>query len=112
VKLLSGLRAWTVQRVSAVLLLGFVLSFGVYLLAAPPASYEEWRALVSKPATGVALAIFSSTLLAHAWVGVRDVVLDYVHSRPLKAVLLAGLAVALTTSGAGVLLALAGLGVH
>lgn len=108
-KLLSGLRAWTLQRVSALLLLGFALWFAGDLLVAPPGGYEEWRAMVARPAASAALAVFFAALLLHAWVGVRDVVLDYVHSLPLRAVVLVGVAVVLSATSAELALALAAL---
>jgi len=104
-KLLSGLRAWVVQRVSATLLLGFVLWFAVWLFLVPPDSYDQWRALVAHPTAEIALTIFFAALLAHAWVGVRDIVLDYVHWRPLRAAILLGVAVGLLATGAALALA-------
>jgi succinate dehydrogenase / fumarate reductase membrane anchor subunit len=108
-RLLSGLRAWTVQRISAALLLGFVLWFVAHLIAAPPQGYEEWRALVGRPGVGIALGLFFAALLLHAWVGVRDILLDYVHSRALRAALLVAVAVGLYATGTGLALALAAL---
>jgi len=103
--LLSGLRAWAVQRVSAVLLLGFVLWFAARLLLAPPDSYDQWRALVAHPTAEIALTIFFAALLAHAWVGVRDIVLDYVRWRPLRAAILVGVAAGLLATAAAIALA-------
>jgi len=104
-KLLSGLRAWVVQRISAAILLGFVLWFAAGLLMAPPGTYDEWRALVAHPTAEIALTIFFAALLAHAWVGVRDIVLDYVRWRPLRAAILVGVAAGLLATGAALVLA-------
>ena len=74
----SGLRAWAVQRISAVYLgLYFIYLIGLFLLA-PPASYEAWQGWVSHPVAGMSLLLFFVSLLIHAWVGMRDVMIDYV----------------------------------
>ena len=97
---LAGLPAWLVQRVGAVYMLLFVLFFLVYFLLYPIHSYPEWRAWVAKPAMSVALFVFFVALLSHMWVGLRDVVFDYVQPARLRPLL------------AGVLgMGLAGLGV-
>ena len=46
-----------------------------------------------------ATAVFFAALLAHAWVGVRDVILDYVHPLAFRACLLASLGLGLAATG-------------
>jgi succinate dehydrogenase / fumarate reductase membrane anchor subunit len=71
------------QRLSAV----YMLSFVAYLLAHfafdPPDSYASWSGWVAHPGVSLAMGAFFCALLAHVWVGVRDVMLDYV--RPVSA---------------------------
>jgi succinate dehydrogenase / fumarate reductase membrane anchor subunit len=108
-RLLTGLRAWTVQRASALFMLGFLLWLAGALLVSPPDHYEDWRAMVARPAASAGFSVFFAALLAHAWVGIRDVVLDYVHRPEARAVVLALVAAALFTIGAWLGLALAAL---
>jgi succinate dehydrogenase / fumarate reductase membrane anchor subunit len=108
-RLLTGLRAWTVQRATAVFMLGFLLWLAGALLVSPPDGYEEWRAMVARPVASAGFSVFFAALLVHAWVGIRDVVLDYVHRLGARAVVLALVAAALFTIGAWVGLALAAL---
>jgi succinate dehydrogenase / fumarate reductase membrane anchor subunit len=108
-RLLTGLRAWTVQRATAVFMFLFVLWLAGALLVSPPESYEHWRAMVARPAASVGFSVFFAALLAHAWIGVRDVVLDYVHRLGVRAVVLALIAAALFAIGAWLALALAAL---
>ena len=85
----TGLRAWWVQRVSAVYMLLFVL-FLLYSFRA------RIRCRLSRsgtpgsagPARQVALPRFFAALLAHMWVGLRDVLLDYARPPALRRVLL------------------------
>lgn len=108
-RLLTGLRAWTVQRATAVFMIGFALWLAATLLVSPPDGYGHWREMVARPATSAAFAVFFAALLAHTWVGVRDVVLDYVHSPTTRAAALALVAGALLALGAWLALALAAL---
>ena len=93
--LASGLGAWLVQRVSAVYLLLFLVLVLARFALDPPRDYMEWRAWIGADGMRIASMIFSATLVAHVWVGLRDVVLDYVHPLPLRSPVLAGVALAL-----------------
>ncbi|WP_119153132.1 succinate dehydrogenase, hydrophobic membrane anchor protein [Caldimonas tepidiphila] len=88
IRTFTGMRAWTVQRVSALYLLLFTVGFLVALLLQRPAGFEAWRAWVLQPGMRLALLMFFVAVAFHAWVGVRDITLDYVKSLPLRAVVL------------------------
>lgn len=96
---LSGLRAWLIQRLTAVYLLValplFIASFAFY----PPGSYDAWRARASGAFFVAAACVFIVALLVHAWVGLRDVILDYVKPLPLRIGVLALLAFGLVGMG-------------
>ncbi|MFP4559804.1 MAG: succinate dehydrogenase, hydrophobic membrane anchor protein [Thiohalorhabdus sp.] len=74
----SGLAAWWWQRVTAVYLLVFLAAGLGGLLLAPPQDYAEWRAFLAAPGVRVALMLFVVATAVHAYVGVRDVFMDYV----------------------------------
>ena len=85
----TGLKAWWVQRVSAVYMLLFVL-FLVYSFALqPPRGFPQWHAWMARPGTSVAFLVFFAALLGHMWVGLRDVLLDYAKPAALRRSLLA-----------------------
>lgn len=94
-RVLSGLRALLVQRVSAVYMLLFIVFVLAHFIFAAPADYGAWRAWILGPAVSVASTVFFAALLAHAWVGVRDVVLDYVRPTSFRIAVLALLGVGL-----------------
>lgn len=104
---LTGLRAWLVQRASAVYLLAFILFFIGHFLFDPPADAGAWQDWVATPGIRVALLAAFAALLLHAWVGLRDVMLDYIDPVGLRAPALALVAGALIGVGLWVLTTLA-----
>ncbi|MEO8849823.1 MAG: succinate dehydrogenase, hydrophobic membrane anchor protein [Casimicrobiaceae bacterium] len=97
--MLSGLRALLVQRVAAVYMLLFMLFVLAHFLFNPPQSYVAWHRWMMDPVINVAASLFFAALLAHAWVGLRDVILDYVKPFAVRASVLALLALALAGIG-------------
>jgi len=92
----SGRGAFVVQRLSALLLLAFLAGLALRLATGPSPTLVQWQAWSAQPQAAALLILVALTLIAHAWVGVRDVVLDYVRPagwRPaVLAVAAAGLA--------------------
>ena len=88
---LSGLTAWLVQRLSAVYMAFFTVVVGGAVLIIPEFDFELWRALFAQPLVAIATTIFFLSLLLHAWVGGRDVILDYAGQFPAARLLLLSL---------------------
>ena len=91
----GGLRAWILQRVSAVYLALFFTSALILLLTQRPVTYDTWRVWIAHPLVNIACMLFFIALAIHAWVGVRDVVIDYVRVTGARFVVLVILAVSL-----------------
>ena len=94
-KAVSGLRPWLVQRFTAVYMLVFILFTLGYFAFDVPHSYIAWHGWMTGAWVVIATALFFVALLLHAWVGLRDVVLDYVKPLGLRVGVLAALALAL-----------------
>lgn len=75
----QGFRAWLWQRVSAVYMALFLVGFFVVIVSSGPWDYEAWRGLIGHGVTSLLIAVFFLAILIHSWVGIRDVVIDYVH---------------------------------
>ncbi|HJV79644.1 succinate dehydrogenase, hydrophobic membrane anchor protein [Noviherbaspirillum sp.] len=88
-KALSGLRAWTVQRFTAVYMLLAVLFALVHFAWNAPHGFEAWRAWLGGPLVRMATLLFFVALLLHTWVGLRDVMMDYIKPLALRLALLA-----------------------
>ena len=106
-RLFDGQRAWVVQRISALLLLVLIV-FGVLALPfASPLDFAGWRAFASGVLGGPLIALLFGALCAHAWVGMRDIVLDYIQPRGLRLAVLSLIAIVLLGVLVRVLLSLA-----
>lgn len=80
-----GLKDWLAQRVTAVVMALYTL---LMLVAVPMANgYDGWRALMSHGFIRFATFVFIISLCYHAWVGVRDIWMDYVKSAAVRLVL-------------------------
>jgi succinate dehydrogenase / fumarate reductase membrane anchor subunit len=84
----EGLRVWLLQRISAIYLGGYLLYVLTHFWLHPWPDYTEWHAWFTQPAIAIASAVFVLALLLHGWVGLRDVILDYVHHLGTRMVLL------------------------
>ena len=73
-----GLRDWLAQRMTAVIMAVYTLIVGAVLMFGQPISYGVWRDFFSQGWMRVATLLFASSLAWHAWVGRRDILMDYV----------------------------------
>lgn len=73
-----GLRDWLAQRVTAIVMALFTLFVAGYLLLQPSFGYDTWTELFSGNAMRSFALLFLLSLFYHAWVGVRDILMDYV----------------------------------
>ena len=80
----------------------FVLFLLFHFLLDPPRSYQDWRGWMTNPGVSAATMVFFAALFLHTWVGVRDVVMDYVHPVGLRISALALLVISLVAMAAWV----------
>jgi succinate dehydrogenase / fumarate reductase membrane anchor subunit len=73
-----GLRDWLVQRVTAAVMALYSVALAGWLLWQPYLNYDIWTALFYGQWMRIGTLIFLLSLFWHAWIGVRDVVMDYV----------------------------------
>ena len=95
-----GLNDWLLQRLTAIYLACFLIYLLLHFLVQPQHTFQEWHDWVTRPAMIMATAMFILAVLVHGWVGMRDVVLDYVHAISLRITVLS--LIALTLIGCGI----------
>ena len=83
-----GLRDWLVQRLTALVLAIYTVFFLVYLVItvriAGGFSYDQWAAMFVPVWMKVLTLTAVFALLYHAWIGMRDVWMDYVRATGLR----------------------------
>jgi succinate dehydrogenase / fumarate reductase, membrane anchor subunit len=84
----SGTGLWLVQRASAVVVALAMPGLVLYFLSALPLDFAGWQALFAPPWLRVLMLLTAATLALHAWVGMRDILMDYVRPIGLRLVLL------------------------
>lgn len=85
----SGQRAFLLQRLTALVLLAGLAAAGGRLAFGAPVTLAQWQAWAAQPLAASLLLLGAAALFAHAWVGIRDVLLDYVHPLALRLAILA-----------------------
>lgn len=83
----SGLRTWLLQRLSAVYIAVFSIVF-YWLWVNEPATFENWRNWVAHPLANMSLILFVLAILVHGWVGIRDIIMDYINPVHIRYLLL------------------------
>ena len=95
----AGLRAWLWQRLTAVYMAVYLCGLTWHFVVDPPVNYQVWHDWLAKSHVSVASALFFAAVLLHAWVGGRDVLIDYVSVASIRFALLGALAFALLAIG-------------
>ncbi len=73
-----GWREWLAQRVTAVIMALFaIIIFGFFVIKGE-VSYLDWKELFSSQLFRVLALLFLISVYYHAWIGVRDVLMDYI----------------------------------
>jgi succinate dehydrogenase / fumarate reductase membrane anchor subunit len=73
-----GLRDWLSQRITAVLMAVFTIVLVAQVLFGGPLGYDRWAAIFSTQWMRLLTFVLIVALAWHAWVGVRDIWMDYV----------------------------------
>ena len=105
----AGLRGWLWQRLSAIWLGLYLLAAVVVLLSGRIDGYAAWHELFAATPVAVATLLAIAALLLHAWIGVRDVLLDYLRNDTIRHLLLLLVALVLLLLALWSLLLLGGL---
>lgn len=90
-----GLRDWLAQRITAVVMIVFTLLVAFAALRHGPFDYAAWRAFAAQGWLRFAAFLFVVALGYHAWVGMRNILMDYVKPTGARLALHAVVAVLL-----------------
>ncbi len=82
-----GLKDWLVQRVTAVVMAVYTLVFVTMLLFLPKLDFVLWKSIFGQGWIRLATFIFVLSVLIHAWIGMRDIWMDYIKPTGLRLLL-------------------------
>jgi succinate dehydrogenase / fumarate reductase membrane anchor subunit len=92
-----GLRDWLAQRITAVIMAVYTVIILAVVLIGQPINYSVWKDLFSQGWMRVATLLFAASFAWHVWVGVRDILMDYIKPTGLRLAL--QIAVLITLAG-------------
>lgn len=79
-----GLKDWLAQRVTAVLMTLYLIMLTGVLFVAAPQDYAAWKGMFSHQWMRIATFVFFICVFWHAWVGMRNILMDYVHPTAIR----------------------------
>jgi succinate dehydrogenase / fumarate reductase membrane anchor subunit len=79
-----GLTDWLAQRITAAVMAVYTLIVLIVLLGGVPISYPVWKDLFIQGWMRVATLLFAASLAWHMWVGVRNILMDYIKPEGLR----------------------------
>jgi len=79
-----GLRDWLAQRITAENTNVYSAVMLSVSSALPRMDYWQWKVLWQTPVVRYATVILIASLLFHAWVGVRNIYMDYIKDPALR----------------------------
>ena len=82
-----GLRDWLAQRVTAAIMAIFTFAVIAQMLLPGPMGYDKWAGIFSHQWMKALTFVVIVAMLWHVWVGVRDVLMDYVKALGSRLVL-------------------------
>jgi succinate dehydrogenase / fumarate reductase membrane anchor subunit len=83
-----GLRDWLAQRITAAVMALYTLVLLGWLFALPELTYGTWAGMFASTWMKVLSLLALVALVWHAWVGVRDIFMDYIKPAGLRLLLL------------------------
>ena len=79
-----GMGSWLAQRLTAVVMLAYTLLLLGVISVRSPMGHEGWKSLFGHGWMRIATLLFAVSLAWHAWVGVRDILMDYIKHDGLR----------------------------
>lgn len=79
-----GWQDWLAQRITAVIMLLFSIVFIGFFVVHGSVHYSDWKMLFSSQVFRVLALLFLLSVYYHAWIGIRDVFMDYLKPVGLR----------------------------
>ena len=83
-----GMRAWLMQRLTGLVMAIYSVMLVARAFDIKPHDYQSWLVFFEPWWIKVASLLFWISLTIHAWLGIRDVLKDYVPNAQMRTVML------------------------
>ncbi|MBK7425293.1 MAG: succinate dehydrogenase, hydrophobic membrane anchor protein [Propionivibrio sp.] len=90
-----GLKDWVIQRATAIIMALYTVIFFAVVLVVGPDSFAAWRGIFANGFMKFATFLCFVSLFYHAWIGIRDIWMDYIKPDGLRLLLMIATAAAL-----------------
>ena len=91
-----GLRDWLAQRITGIIMALYVTFLLCSICMLPQLDFQHWSQLFSGQFMKVATMVTMVALIYHAWVGIRDLYMDYLKNTLVRLLLEVGTVVLLS----------------
>ncbi|HQW20561.1 MAG TPA: succinate dehydrogenase, hydrophobic membrane anchor protein [Rhodocyclaceae bacterium] len=105
-RVFSGQVPWLLQRLTALFLIAALLVICVVIFLGLLPDYSSWKAFAKSGHGATIIFVSYLAICTHAWIGARDVLLDYVKPISLRLTLLVAISLLLTATAIRLLLIL------
>ncbi len=75
----NGFHHWLMQRATALYMLFFCIGLLLFFATSQSLTYQSWLNSFASPWVLMVFGLFFLSLLYHAWIGLKDIVIDYIH---------------------------------
>lgn len=79
-----GLRDWLAQRVTAAIMVVYSAVILSVIAVLPRIDHWQWKVLWQTTVVRYATLIFIFSLIIHAWIGMRNIFMDYIKDPALR----------------------------
>jgi succinate dehydrogenase / fumarate reductase membrane anchor subunit len=93
----KGLQAWLWQRITGAFMAFYILYVSQVFITTEQMTYQIWYTWLAHPVMNSATGLFFLQLAIHAWVGMRDIILDYMPDDTLRLLTLTAISFFLIT---------------
>lgn len=91
----SGIQDWLLLRASAILITLYILYLVGFIVLTDTLTYDVWRAFFASAFTKVFTLLTLFSILVHGWIGMWQVLTDYVKHLAVRLLLQMAIVVAL-----------------
>ncbi|WP_413734683.1 succinate dehydrogenase membrane anchor subunit [Sodalis sp. RH21] len=83
----NGVHEWLLVRASAIVICLFIIYILGFILFADAITYDVWRGFFALPMTKVFTLLTLFSILVHTWIGMWQVLTDYIKPLALRLLL-------------------------